>query len=109
MPRKHDYSPTTVEAAKILGGQIRVARRERRWTEPELAERVGVTVPTIRRLEAGELGVSVGTAFEAASVLGLSFFSPDPERRALEAARIADRLAILPARSRRPLRIDDDF
>jgi transcriptional regulator with XRE-family HTH domain len=109
MRKPHDYSPMAIEAAKLLGDQVLMARRERRWTEAELAERVGVTRPTIRKVEQGDLSVGLGPAFEAAAVLGLPLFHVDPERRALESARIADRLAVLPRRSRPPTRIDDDF
>jgi transcriptional regulator with XRE-family HTH domain len=109
MARPRGYSPATLEAVRLLGSQIRLARRERRWTEAELAERVGVTRPTIRKVEAGDPSVALGTAFEAATLLGLPFFHADPERRATEAARVADRLAVLPQRSRRPARVDDDF
>lgn len=108
MRKPHVYSPLAVEAAALLGQQIRAARRERRWTVDELAERVGVTHPTIRKIERGDPTVGLGSAFEAAAILGLPLFHDDPERRAVETARIADRLAVLPARSRRPV-IDNDF
>jgi transcriptional regulator with XRE-family HTH domain len=107
--KPHDYSPLTIEAARILGAQVRMARRERRWTEAELAERVGVARPTIRKVEQGDPTVGLGPAFEAAAVLGVPLFHAEPARRALEAARIADRLAVLPERSRRPVTIDNDF
>jgi transcriptional regulator with XRE-family HTH domain len=106
--KPHTYSPLAIEAARLLGNQVRMARRERRWSAEELAERVGVTRPTIRKIESGDLTVGLGPAFEAAAVLGLPLFHAEPERRALEAARVADRLAVLPERSRRPV-IDNDF
>lgn len=97
------------EAARLLGDRVRIGRRERRWTIEELAERVGVAHPTIRKIERGDLTVGLGVAFEAAAVVGVALFDADPGRRALENAHNADRLAVLPARVRRPPRIDNDF
>jgi len=99
----------TVEAASLLGARVRLARRERRWTLQELAERVGVTHVTMRKVERGDLTVGLGVAFEAAAVLGVPLFHEDRSRRALEAGRVEDRLAVLPALVRKPVDVDDDF
>lgn len=99
----------TVEAARLLGARVRLARRERRWTLQELAERVGVTHVTMRKVERGDLTVGLGVAFEAAAVLGVPLFHEDRSRRALEAGRVDDRLAVLPALVRKRTEFDDDF
>ena len=99
----------TVEAAQLLGARVRLARRERRWTVQELAERVGVTHVTMRKVERGDLTVGLGVAFEAAAVLGVPLFHEDRSRRALEAGRVEDRLAVLPQLVRKPADVDDDF
>lgn len=101
-------STRTTEATELLGAQIRLARRERRWTLQELAERVGVTHVTMRKVERGDPTVRLGVAFEAATLTGVPLFDPDRSRRRLEAARIEDRLAVLPSRVRRAA-VDDDF
>jgi transcriptional regulator with XRE-family HTH domain len=103
------YSRVTVEAARLLGARVRLARRERRWTVAELAERVGVSHVTISKVERGDLTVGLGVAFEAAWVVGVPLFHEDPSRRALERERVADRLAVLPQVVRAPVEIDDDF
>jgi transcriptional regulator with XRE-family HTH domain len=103
------FSSTTSEAAKLLGATIGVARRERQWSVGELAERVGVTRVTIRKVEQGDPTVGLGVAFETAAVLGVPLFDPDPSRRRLEAARLSDRLAVLPARVRMTTKVNDDF
>lgn len=107
--RPHTYNAVAREAAVLLGITVRAARRERRWTVEELAERVGVSPNTIRKVERGDLSVSLGTAFEAASLLGLPLFADDPTRRRGEIQRLSDRLAVLPrpGTSTRPVR--DDF
>lgn len=102
------FSPLTREAARLLGDRVRMARKERRWTIAELGERVGVSPTTIRKVETGDLTVAIGTAFEAAALVGVVLFDEDPPRRAAEAERVAAQLAILPAAVRGG-RADDDF
>ena len=109
MKRPHTFSPSTVEAAQLLGARIRLARRERRWTLQELADRVGVTHVTMRKVERGDLTVGLGVAFEAATVVGVPLFHEDRSRRSLEAGRVDDRLAVLPQLVRKPIEVDDDF
>ena len=103
------YSPVALEAARLLGARVRLTRRERRWTLQELAERVGVTHVTMRKVENGDPTVGIGVAFEAAAVLGVPLFHQEAARRALEAARVDDRLALLPQQVRTPAHVDDDF
>ena len=109
MKRTRTYSPVTVEAARLLGARVRLARVERRWTLQELADRVGVTHLTMRKVERGDLTVGLGVAFEAAAVLGVPLFHEARSRRALEAGRVDDRLAVLPQLVRKPVAVDDDF
>jgi transcriptional regulator with XRE-family HTH domain len=93
----------------LLGARVRLARREHRWTLQELADRVGVTEVTMRKVERGDLTVGLGVAFEAATIAGVPLFHEDRSRRALEAGRVEDRLAVLPQAVRRPAEFDDDF
>jgi len=102
MTRTRTYSPRTVEALDLLGKQIQASRLERRWTLDGLARRIGITVPTMRKIEQGDPTVALGVAFEAASVLGLPIFGEDADRRSLESRWLDDRLAVLPARVRQP-------
>jgi len=97
-----------MQAVQLLGERVRLARRERRWTIVELAERVGVSPVTLRKVEKGDPTVALGTAFEAAVLVGITLFHTDPARRALEADHVAARLAVLPA-TVRPAPTDDDF
>lgn len=75
----------------------------------ELAERVGVSEATMLKVEHGDPGVRLGIAFEAAALVGVRLFDGDRSRRAIEAARVEDRLAVLPQRVRRPAETNDDF
>jgi transcriptional regulator with XRE-family HTH domain len=109
MKRPRAFSPATLEATQLLGARIRLARHERRWTLQELAERVGVTHVTMRKVERGDPSVGLGVAFEAATVTGVPLFHEDPSRLTLEVDRVKNRLAVLPQLVRKPIEVDDDF
>ena len=98
-----------MEAAKLLGSRVQLARKRRRWTITQLAERTGVSQTTVRKVERGDPSVALGTAFEAATLVGVVLFHPDQARRQLESARTAELLAVLPASVRLPNGLDDDF
>src|ERR1700710_937670 len=106
--RIHPLSPQTNEAVRLLGARIQLARRERRWTLQELADRAGVTAVTMRKVERGDPSVRLGVAFEAATLTGVALFDPGAARRRLEVERVDDRLAVLPRLVRRR-QVDDDF
>lgn len=97
------------EAARLLGLSVAIGRRERRWTQRELADRLGVSEVTVRKVERGDPSVALGTTLEAAVLVGAPLFDADADRRALAVARATDRLALLPATVHRPQPVDDDF
>ena len=110
MRRPRTYSPEAVEAARLLGERIRLARIERRWTLEELAERVGINHVTMRKVERGDMSVGMGPAFEAAVLVGVVLFHADPERRRLDATDVEARLSLLPKYARRPAqKLTNDF
>src|ERR1043166_2614894 len=55
-----------------LGYAIKTARIRRRKTAADLAGRLGVSLPTLRKLEAGDSGVSLGTFVSALWILDLT-------------------------------------
>jgi transcriptional regulator with XRE-family HTH domain len=55
-----------------LGQRLRAARLRRKLTQAMLAERVGVTAPTIRKLENGDASTSMSVVMRALAVLGLA-------------------------------------
>jgi transcriptional regulator with XRE-family HTH domain len=110
MTRIHNYSPQTRDAARVLGLEIARARRVRRWPVAELAERAGISAPTVRAVESGRPGVAIGTVFELATILGIDLFGADKSELSELVARGRDRLALLPARVRQPsTAVRDDF
>lgn len=55
-----------------LGARLRAARLRRKLTQAVLAERVGVTLPTLRKLESGEPSTSLATVVRVLQALGLA-------------------------------------
>jgi DNA-binding XRE family transcriptional regulator len=55
---------------RSLGENISVARRRRKLTQSNLADAAGVTRATIRRLEKGEAGITIGTLAMVLLALG---------------------------------------
>ena len=103
------YSKYTLEAVNLLGEQIRISRRERRWTQADLAERAGVGVRTVNRVENGDARVTLGTVFELAALTGVILFHADRERLSLDLDRARARSALLGRVRRRNDEVDDDF
>ncbi len=52
--------------------RLRAARMRRQMTQEVLAERVGVSVPTIGKLESGDPSTSLATVLRLLTVLGLN-------------------------------------
>ncbi|HMJ76704.1 MAG TPA: helix-turn-helix transcriptional regulator [Iamia sp.] len=96
------------QAAVLLGRHVRLGRKDRGWTVAELAERVGVTETTLRKVERGDPTVALGTALEAAALVGVPLFE-DEAHLERNRRQVDDRLALLPARVRRRTARDDDF
>jgi transcriptional regulator with XRE-family HTH domain len=75
MPRTHksfQQLPGAVQAALAeFGAAIRVARIRRRQSAQEFAARLGVTLPTLRKLERGDPGVALATFVSALWLIGL--------------------------------------
>lgn len=111
MPRTTPHlSSYAVEAARLLGLQVAQGRRERRWTITELAERAGVSRPTVRKVEKGDPTVSIGVAFEVAALVGVTLFVPEVSKVAMLVDQARDRLSLLPDRVTPPPReVHDDF
>lgn len=67
---------------KAFGERVRDARKARRWTQPELAERVGVSVGTISATERGLSLPQQGNLTRLLEVLGISLGDePAPETK----------------------------
>ena len=110
MKKRRMYLPSTEQALIVLGSQIAIARRQLGWTAADFADRLGVNVELISRIERGAPTTAIGTAFEAAVLCGVPLFGADPADLPDLAQRQRDQLALLPARVRpRALEVSDDF
>lgn len=63
-------SPAVRRSLTKLGADLMLARHKRKLTAAMMAERVGVSRSTYRKLEAGEATVSLGALAQALFVLG---------------------------------------
>ena len=108
MRKAHSYSRTTLEVASLLGARVREGRLARRWTQNELADRIGVSSDTISKVEHGDPTVALGIALEAARLVGVPLFAQDDIRVSMDRDLTAARLALLPARAR-TRRVTNDF
>ena len=111
MKKERVVLPQTADACRVLGREIAIARRARRVSAAELAERVGVSLVTLRRTERGDPTVAIGTVFEAAAMVGLDLFGSSETVLSTLARSQEDRLALLPSRvrARQEVRISSDF
>ena len=81
--------PSTIAALAQLGADLAVARLRRKESLKTWAKRIGVSVPTLLRLEAGEPSVSLGILATALWLVGrdgalATLATPKEDRGALE-------------------------
>ena len=65
-----NMSPAVRRVLRALGDDMRTARRRRRITQADLAARMGVSVGTVKRLEAGDSGLAIGSLAMAMLAFG---------------------------------------
>ena len=104
------YSRFTHEAITLLAGLIRAARKERKLTAQEVADRVGISRGLMQRIEKGDLKCEIGAVFEVASIVGVKLFDPDATSLTKHIRQNEEKLALLPRSIRKSTKaIDDDF
>ena len=110
MGKIRTYSRYNIEAVILLGKQIRLGRKQRKWTEVELAQRAGISLSTVKRLEKGDMTCAVGLVFEVALLVGIKLFGSDGHHIETLKERIEDKIALLPKTIRNIQKeLDDDF
>jgi transcriptional regulator with XRE-family HTH domain len=70
--RRPPVFPGAARQLAALGSRIEMARKRRRMTQQTLAARAGISVPTLRKLEQGDAGVSLAAVVRILQVLGLA-------------------------------------
>jgi len=110
MVKKRVYSKYTQEAVSLIGQQIKLARKSRKWTSANLAERAGITRETLQRIEAGDMKSAIGLVFEVAAIVGVPLFDEDRQHFSNNIELIQSKIQLLPKRIRSQKKVvDDDF
>ena len=110
MVKQRTYSQYAKEAARLMGEKIKLGRKQRQWSEKNLADRAGISRATLQKIENGEMSCAVGSVFELATLVGVTLFESDsmPLSRHIEYTR--DKVALLPQRIKtKPKAVRDDF
>lgn len=110
MAKQRTYSKYAHDAVLLLGEQIKLGRKQRKWTEHNLADRAGISRATLQKIESGEMSCVIGLVFEVAALVGVNLFEQDklPLSKHLEQTR--DKIAVLPKRIQvKTKTVDDDF
>lgn len=110
MAKQRAYSPYAREGVTLMGELIKLGRKQRQWTEKNLAERAGISRATLQKIENGEMSCSVGSVFEVAALVGVVLFESDsmPLPKHIEHER--NKVALLPQRIKSKKKIvRDDF
>ena len=110
MAKQRTYSQYAQEAAVLMGEQVKLGRKQRQWSEKNLADRAGISRATLQKIENGEMSCAVGLVFEVATLVGVKLFEPDslPLSKHIEHTR--DKIALLPQRIRAIKKaVRDDF
>ena len=109
-PSTRTYSRYTTDAVALMGMLILNARKERKLTSVEVAERAGISRGLLQRIEKGDINCGIGAVFEVATILGVKLFDADETSLTKHKRQVDDRLALLPKSVRKTSRpIDDDF
>ena len=85
--------PSTAELLLRLGERLRLARKRRHLTAKQVAQRAGMAPMTLRSLECGGSGVTMGAYLAVMQVLGVEqdlnlLAAADPLGRELQDARL---------------------
>lgn len=104
--------PATQAALEQLGAHLAVARLRRKESLKTWAARLGVSIPTLQRLEAGDPGVGIGILATALWLIGrdgalTEIAAPENDQGALELdVRQATELGKARARAAAQARLD---
>ena len=104
------YSRYSREAVTLLGGLIRAARKERKLTAQEVADRAGISRGLLQRIEKGTPKCEIGAFFEVATIVGVKLFDANETTLTKRLHQTEDKLALLPKSIRKKTRaVRDDF
>ncbi|MDD5320483.1 MAG: helix-turn-helix transcriptional regulator [Methylococcales bacterium] len=104
------YSRYSREAVALFAGLIRTARKERKLTTQEVADRAGISRGLLQRIEKGDMKCEIGVVFEVATIVGLKLFDADDSTLTRHIRQTEDKLSLLPKSVRKTTKaVDDEF
>ncbi len=104
------YSKYSQDAVLLLGKQIKLGRKLRKWAEQNLADRAGISRATLQKIENGEMGCAIGLVFEVATLVGVNLFEQDKLPLSRHIVQTSDKIALLPKRIQRKTKaVHDNF
>jgi transcriptional regulator with XRE-family HTH domain len=104
------YSRYSRDAAALLGALIREARKERKLSSQELADRAGISRGLLQRIEKGNLKCEIGAVLEAATIVGVKLFDADEKMLKRYLRQTEEKLTLLPKSVRKKSKaVRDDF
>jgi transcriptional regulator with XRE-family HTH domain len=105
---KRTYSVYSREAIQLLASLIQSARKERKLTLQEVAERAGISRGLVQRIEKADLKCEIGVVFEVATIVGVTLFDMDKNSLTKHIRQTNEKLALLPKAVRKNSRVVDD-
>lgn len=110
MVKARTYSRYSTEAAVLLGKQIKLGRKQRKWAEHDLADRAGISRATLQKIEKGDLTCAIGLVFEVATLVGVKLFDTGNTSLTMHIERTDDKITLLPKAIHKSKKVvDDDF
>lgn len=110
MKKARAYSRYSIDAAILLGKQIQLGRKQRKWTESELAERAGISRSTVQKIEKGDMSCEIGLVFETATLVGIKLFASEVTSLSAQIKNTDEKIALLPKSIHKQKKeVDDAF
>lgn len=105
------FSQYAQEAVILLSKQIKLGRKQRQWSEQNLAERAGISRATLQKIEKGEMNCAIGLVFEVAALVGVNLFESESANGLSKTIdHTHDKIALLPKRIQpKSKTVNDDF
>lgn len=95
---------------QTLGSMIKVARKERKMSQADLAQRISISRYTLMAIEKGDPKVAIGAVFEAAYIVGIPLLAENKEQLATLNKNLAHITSLLPQRIKKGHEfLDDNF
>ncbi len=108
--RIQPHSRYSTDAVLLMSNLIKVARKERKLTTQEIADRAGISRGLVQRIEKGDMKCGIGSVFEVAAILGIQLFDADESSLSTHIRHSEDKLTLMPKTIRKQTRVlNDDF